>query len=162
MTAIDHRQVRISPSIPTISAAVTACEGMSQWEMALHLFFKSPCLSAKQQSNHSYRLIRHTASQLEGSLSFFWVVSGPLCFFFGGCCVSSFLLLLGPSWVVSVHYVPTPVPAYSATSRILSTALLVLFCLTERIRRRSGWSGWDLDELGHFCRRKGWPLGRGR
>lgn len=107
MTAIDHRQVRISPSIPTISAAVTACEGMSQWEMALRLFFKSPCLSSKQQSNHPYRLIRHTASQLEGQV-------------------------------------------------------LVLFCLTGRIRRRSGWSGRDLDELGHFCRRKGWPLGRGR
>ena len=49
-TSIDHRQVRIPPSIPTISAAVTACEGMSEWEMALDLFFKSPYLSSRNKT----------------------------------------------------------------------------------------------------------------
>jgi len=38
-------QAQVAVSTVALSAAVTACEGMGQWELALHLFFQSIGLS---------------------------------------------------------------------------------------------------------------------
>lgn len=37
-------QVRVPVNPVSLSGAVTACEGMGQWEMALHLFFQNRLL----------------------------------------------------------------------------------------------------------------------
>ena len=34
-------QAQVAVSTVALSAAVTACEGMGQWELALHLFFQN-------------------------------------------------------------------------------------------------------------------------